>query len=195
MLPGIDVSHYQGVIDWSKVKAAGIQFAYLKATQGASYSDPLLKANVDGANAAGIPFGLYHVFLGLAGSDQVANFIAAVQTFNPSLPMWFDIEPGSVTDATNAEMQAVIQCLAGELGQVVIYCSPSIADQWLDDSDYAVYPLAIAHYDVPQPRIPKPWTTWQFWQHSCTGTVDGISTSVDLDWFNGDDLGLILKGT
>ena len=52
MIPGIDVSHYQGSIDWAKVKAAGIRFVYVKASQGADFTDPRLFANVAGAAAA-----------------------------------------------------------------------------------------------------------------------------------------------
>ena len=61
MIPGIDVSHYQGTIDWAKVKASGVQFAYIKATQGASFVDPKLAENVEGAASVEIPIGLYSV--------------------------------------------------------------------------------------------------------------------------------------
>ncbi len=186
MIPGIDVSHYQGTIDWQKVKAAGIRFVYLKATQGASFIDPMLFANYIGAKAAGIPIGLYHVFVANNGHAQVSNWRKAQGLYVPQLPAWLDIEPGALTEETVWQASDML-ANAFVPGHDVVYCSPSTADAVLTDEAFAQYGLAVAHYCVPEPRIPKPWTTFQFWQHSASGTVDGISASVDLDWFNGTE--------
>jgi lysozyme len=189
MLPGIDISHYQGVADWPKVKQAGIRFAYIKATQGASFTDPKLKANVEGAASVEIPIGLYHVFLANTGEAQVQNWLNANRNFRSQLPSWLDIEPGSVTDETVCQVIDLLE--KGFSFSDVIFCSPSTADAYLSDhTAFAAYGLAISHYNVSAPRIPEPWTDWEFWQHSCGGTVDGISTAVDLDWFHGDNSSL-----
>jgi lysozyme len=183
MIPGIDVSHWQGSIDWAKVKAAGIQFAYIKATEGARLVDPQLLNNVSGAKAAGIPYGLYHVFLPSLGLAQIGHWLSVSTVYEPQLPSWLDIEPGALTEDTEPE---ALEFLAACFQQTdCIYCAPSVASG-LCDPDFQKYRLAIAHYtDLPKPNT-GPWPTWDFWQHSQTGTVDGISTSVDLDWFNGD---------
>ena len=186
--PGIDVSHYQGTVNWAKVKAAGIRFAYIKATQGADFRDPQLSANVAGATAQAIPFGLYHVFVANAGLLQISNWLKAKAAFPSQLPAWLDIEPGALTEETVGDALAFL----GECFEKTdcVYCSPSTAQGLLNDPVFQTYPLAIAHYtDAPSPNTVL-WTSWEFWQHSASGIVDGISRPVDLDWFNGDSLPL-----
>jgi lysozyme len=187
MIPGIDVSHYQGTIDWPKVKAAGIQFAYIKATQGASFVDPKLAENVEGAAAVEIPIGLYHLFVANSGEEQEQNWLKATRQYPAQLPAWLDVEPGAVTQET---AQQVLELLNGGffVRRDCVYCDPSTASVYLQDTSFSAYPLALAYYsDAISPDIvPKPWAELLFWQHSCVGLVDGISTSVDLDLFNGD---------
>ena len=196
MIPGIDVSHYQGLIDWRRVKAAGIRFAYIKATEGGLFVDPRLSENYSGAMDVGIPVGLYHVFKAQtgvfaanAGTAQVDNWLRARRNFPCQLPCWLDIEPGALTEETVP--QAVELLKAGFTSGDAVYCSPSTGDALFaaDPEAFSFYGLglAVAHYGVLEPRLPKPWTHWLFWQHSCAGRVDGISACVDLDWFNGTE--------
>ena len=103
MIPGIDVSHYQGTIDWAKVKASGVQFAYIKATQGASFVDPKLAENVEGAASVEIPIGLYHVFVANSGEEQEHNWVKATRQYPAQLPAWLDVEPGAVTSDAAAD--------------------------------------------------------------------------------------------
>jgi lysozyme len=185
MIPGIDVSHYQGTIDWAKVKAAGIQFAYIKATQGASFVDPKLAENVEGAAAVEIPIGLYHLFVANSGEEQEQNWLKATRQYPAQLPAWLDVEPGAVTSDEAADQVLDLLEAGFFVSRDCVYCDPSTATVYLQDPWFGTYKLALAQY-ADAPNIPAPWTTWQFWQHSCTGQVDGILTSVDLDWFNGD---------
>lgn len=183
MIPGIDVSRWQGVIDWAKVAGSGICFAYIKATQGASHVDPLAHENVAGAKANGIAVGLYHVFLANTGQAQL-NLWRDAQVLNPDLPSWLDIEPGSVTAETAPQALAMLQ--KAFRPRDCVYCSPSTAQAYLSDPGFGAYQLAIAHYtDAPSPNTVL-WPGWEFWQHSATGKVDGVPALVDLDWFNGD---------
>jgi lysozyme len=187
MLPGIDVSHYQGVIDWAKVQAAGIQFAYLKATEGASFVDPQLAANVKGAAAVGIPIGQYHVFVANGDDAQLKNWRDVSDHFPSQLPAWLDVEPGSVTEET---IPILASFLAGAFELTdCIYASPATIQGYLTGPLFQDHPLAVAHYGVPAPNF-APWPSWMFWQHSSQGSVDGIEGPVDLDWFNGDSLPL-----
>src|SRR2546423_11084013 len=90
---GIDVSHHQGKIDWSGVKASGIQFAYIKATEGADFTDATFAENWTNSNAAGIVRGAYHFFtLGISGQSQAAHFLATVPADAGALPPAIDLE-------------------------------------------------------------------------------------------------------
>ena len=90
---GIDVSHHQGEIDWQALRASGIRFAYIKATEGASFRDPHFAENWRRSREAGILRGAYHFFsLCKSGAEQAANFIAATPTDQPSLPHALDVE-------------------------------------------------------------------------------------------------------
>jgi lysozyme len=90
---GIDVSHHQGRIDWTRVAGNRIGFAYLKATEGGDYVDPTFAENWAAARRAGIEVGAYHFFtLCRPGADQAANFLAALPTDASALPAAIDLE-------------------------------------------------------------------------------------------------------
>jgi lysozyme len=182
-LLGIDVSHYQGSIDWVKVAESGVKFAFIKATEGNSITDPALKQNAQGAAAAGVPFGFYHVWRpGLL--DQKAHFnhqcieLLAVG-ISPLLPDILDIEPGTISEDTQ------VAALTFDPG--IVYVAPSEAQVYLTDPAWLSYPLWIAHYtEAPRPNTVK-WPNWTFWQRQSDGEVPGITTPVDIDWFNGSE--------
>src|SRR5689334_1580650 len=84
---GIDVSHYQGVIDWNQVAEAGTAFVFIKATEGTSYVDPQFQDNWSGAKAAGLLRGAYHFFQpGEDPQQQAEYFLSVVQTVPGDLP-------------------------------------------------------------------------------------------------------------
>jgi len=88
---GIDVSHHQGRIDWQRVAVDEVTFAYIKASEGGDWRDPLFAANYDGAAAAGLAVGAYHFFtLCRDGLSQAQNFIALVP--DSALPPAIDLE-------------------------------------------------------------------------------------------------------
>jgi lysozyme len=92
---GIDVSHHQRRIAWSLLKAQGVDFAYIKATEGADRRDHRFVENRTGAVRAGIPYGAYHYFtLCRSGLDQAANFIAVIRGHPADLPPAVDLEFG-----------------------------------------------------------------------------------------------------
>jgi len=188
-VPGIDVSHFQGVIDWDRVKAAGIQFAFIKATDGISGKDPNLAVNMSGAAKAGIPFGLYHFYRPTEDAGaQAANFLWIDHTL-AQLPPVLDLEmdPLKVSDA-----ETWLEAVEDSMYVVpIVYGSPAFLSAHFEDwSGVKTYPLWVAEYtDRPAP-VSGPWANWDFWQYSNSGTVNGISGPVDLNWFNGslDDL-------
>lgn len=186
---GVDVSHYQGNVDWNAVKAAGVSFAFAKATESTTYVDSQFKTNWQGMKAAGLLRGAYHFFQ--AGSDaaaQAQNFIKTVGSLEAmDLPPVLDIE--SAGSASNSSIVTGVQTWLNTVEQglgrkPMIYTNASFWNAHLNNQ-FGGYPLWIAHYDVASPKIPTGWTEWNFWQYSQTGKVQGISGNVDTDWYNG----------
>ena len=185
---GIDVSHYQGVIDWGLVAQAGMAFVFIKATEGTSEVDPQLQDNWSGAGAAGLLRGAYHFFQpGEDPRQQAEHFLSVVQTLPGDLPPVLDIEiPGEASEII-AGAQAWLDAVEQATGKApILYTSPGFwAGLGVSVAGFDRFPLWIAEYGVTAPKIPEGWTTWSFWQFSESGTVSGIEGSVDLDLFQG----------
>lgn len=188
-LDGIDVSHYQGSINWSSVKASGVVFAFAKATEGSTYTDPNFSTNWPRMKSAGLVRGAYHY--GRPGTDAVAQARHFVNVVNPTsgdLQMVLDLEttdgrsPAQVWAWTQAFI-AEIKRLTGRPG--IIYTGYYF---WRDNvgnpSNNLDCPLWIASYN-PAPTVPSAWPYWTFWQYTSSGSVPGIAGNVDLDYFNG----------
>jgi len=189
-LHGIDVSNYQGTVNWVSVKNAGNSFAFAKATEGTTYTDPSFARNWYYMQQAGIVRGAYHY--GRPGSDPVAQakfFVTQVGNRSGALQLVLDLEttdgrtPAQVWAWTQSFM-AEIQTLTGKPG--IIYTGYYF---WRDSvgnpTNNLNCPLWIAAYGVSSPMVPPAWSTWTFWQYSDTGSVPGVSGAVDLDYFHG----------
>ncbi|HEY9733298.1 MAG TPA: GH25 family lysozyme [Drouetiella sp.] len=205
---GIDVSHHNGTIDWNKVKAAGVNFVFIKASEGLTLGDDQYATNIAKARALGIPAGAYHFFIPTSSvSQQVTNFCNQVGRLQPGdLPPVLDVEVPSrwVTAPEEAaqmhtawlamtvdrRVAKVIEWMDGvekQLGVTpILYASSNFVRDTLGGSPkLKKYRLWVANYKVSVPTIPAPFTDWAFWQDSETGTVSGITGNVDTDWFNG----------
>jgi len=190
MIPGIDVSHYQGQIDWVKVAQSGVKFAYINATEGAVSRDLRFTSNWAKARKAGLIVGPYHYMKAATPASLAAGwlfaFLNAVDR-SGSLPLAIDIEDQRIT---LAEVQALLKELSDHWNtpKPILYL-----DRWMAvelNIPSADLPLWFADYDKNVTIVtPRPWTQYTFWQYQW-GRVPGISTPVDLDWFNGspDDL-------
>ena len=201
MIQGIDVSHHNGAVDWPQVADAGIQFVYIKATQGTGYVDPMFVRNLAGAAAAGIAHGVYHYLSPMAqAADQATHFLTTIDSKVGQLPPVVDVEP-TFADGSNIDLWSRIPmdervekvvkfCEAVRLGSGVnpmIYASPSFVEEMLgSDPRLGDYDLWIAEYGVSAPRVPKPFADYRCWQHSELGTVAGAGAGVDLDVWNGE---------
>jgi GH25 family lysozyme M1 (1,4-beta-N-acetylmuramidase) len=201
-LPGIDVSHYQHLIDWTQVAASGIRFAFAKATEGTGYVDPMYATNRAGAAANGIALGAYHFArpdLHPSGAvTEADHFVDTAQVIPGDLLPVLDIErSGSLTQ------EALTQWILDWLGEVtartgvmpMVYTSPigwsnRTGDTTaIADAGYTV--LWVAHWNVDAPTVPgNDWEGhgWTFWQYGDCGHVAGVGGCVDSDWFNGLDL-------
>jgi lysozyme len=188
---GIDISHYQGAIDWSKVKTDGLSFVYVKATEGADGVDDDFAANWAGAKGAGLARGAYHFYnFCKTGSEQAAQFIKTVPADADALPATIDLEE-SADCKTRPSKAAFRKDLAAFVSKVqaayghrpILYLNYTIYNLYFKGEDDA-YKLWITDVKNAAPEMPDnaPWTMWQYGWH---GTVAGIPVEVDLDVFNG----------
>lgn len=193
---GVDVSHYQGNINWKKVRAAGIQFAWIKATEGTSYIDPKFGANYTGAYKAKVIRGAYHFARpgnssGAAQAKYFAKHGGAWSADNRTLPGALDLEAGchglSQKQMRNwiADFHKTYKAKTGR--HMVIYTTSSwwksCTGNWTGLSKKS--PMWVAHWGVSKPAVPHNWSTWTAWQYTSSGHVSGISGNVDRNRFNG----------
>lgn len=188
---GIDVSNYDGAIDWMKVAGAGKKFAIAKATEGTGFHDSTFAANWSGMKAAGVIRGAYHFFH--SNEDPVAQanyFLAAVGTLGPGdLPPMLDLEVADGQSAATVASTALtwLQTVESMTGKKpIVYTYPSFWSSVGASASFAGYPLNIANYGVNCPDVVGSWSSWTMWQYSDTGTVAGINAQIDEDHFNGD---------
>jgi GH25 family lysozyme M1 (1,4-beta-N-acetylmuramidase) len=190
---GIDVSYYQGNIDWAKVKASGIAFAIARVGDGATYVDSQFGNNWAGMKAHGIIRGTYHFFR--AGDDPVAqanNFVKQIKAHGGmqagDLPPVLDIEvQDGVSDATlRSRALTWLQHVEAALGKrPMVYTASGFWNYLGAGSEFSKYTLWVANWDTSCPSMPSSWSGWKFWQTHDDGHVSGIGGAVDLDVFNG----------
>lgn len=199
MNKGIDVSHWQGTIDWNKVKKAGIEFAIIKAggSDAGFYTDSKWEANYKCAKAAGIPIGAYY-FVGkncvtaAAGKADAERFLKILKGKQLEYPVYMDNEaqPASakagITEATIAfcETMEAAGYFVGIYGSAV-----SGFKERMDDSKLRPYAHWVAQYTSKCSYKGD----YGIWQYSFKGSVDGISGNVDLD-YGYVDYPTIIKG-
>jgi lysozyme len=185
-LRGIDVSHYQGTIDWPAVASDDVAFAYIKATEGVESRDPQFARNWRGAQRAGVRVGAYHYFIFCrSGRAQAHNFLAATPRQASTLPPAVDLEMGNACLArlTGARIRreldeylAVVEARYRE--HAVLYVTPAF---------YATYGDFLPRRQMWRRSIlskPAAHTSWAFWQYRSRGRVAGIQGLVDLSVFN-----------
>lgn len=183
---GIDVSRHNGDIDFSRVKDAGIEFAFIKATEGATHKDSLYSRNMSQARRAGIKTGAYHFFrFDVDGVDQALNFLRTVGPLQPELGMVIDVEstgnPKNIPPETIKKRLTSMVEYMNLLGhRVMIYTN---LDGYYDYIEEILpgYPLWICRFK--ENPINAEWTFWQYDHH---GTIDGIKGEVDLNAFCGN---------
>ena len=193
---GIDVSNWQGTIDFNKVKNDGIWVVYMKASEGTSYTDARFEENYRNAKAAGLFVGAYHYMTAsnAALARRQAEFFAKkLAGKSMDCPPAMDYENlDALTDTQIHESGlAFLERLQSLTGVTpVIYTNLSNVRRL--SSRFSKYPLWQAQYGVSSPSSVPYFDTWAGWQYSNTGRVGGISGNVDLDRFKAR---LILKQT
>jgi GH25 family lysozyme M1 (1,4-beta-N-acetylmuramidase) len=186
--PGfIDVSHWSGVIRWAQVRRAGVERAYIKATQATNFKDPQFKANWAGAQMVAVRRGAFHYFIGsVDGKAQAKYFADYVGSDQGELRPALDIEEGALGVSRQAFTERLYACFQ-ETGlrfgiAPANYTSAgkwntlTTQPSWIND-----FPLWLAAPDMASPPLPAGATAYWLHQYSWTGTVDGIDAPVDLN--------------
>jgi lysozyme len=195
VIKGIDISSHQDRVDWSRVKADGIAFAYIKATEGVGYVDPKLSAFAAGAQAARIPHGFYHfarpdtrsgnttqTVTGDAQAEADAFLSVAFPKRGQLLPV-LDLEVGGLAPRLLVQwVKAWLERVSSRSGMApILYTYPSFWSQMGNTTQFGSSRLWIASYGVASPQLPAGWKSYTIWQYTSSGTVPGISGAVDLD--------------
>ncbi len=194
-LQGVDVSNFQGVVDWPAVAAAGYQFAFAKATEGTTYTDSYMTRNWNGMRIAGLTRGLFHFARPSISSAQAEAhyFTQAVGHLGGLLPgdlVALDMEDTNVAANVNLfewVLDWMVEVEDALHVQPVLYTGDwyAVPHGLVPGTALDGYPLWLAHYAVAPPALVGTAGRFLFWQHSDTGKVPGVVGNCDLDKFFG----------
>ncbi len=184
-LCGVDVSCYQGNVDWNVIASQNISFAFIKATEGSSYCDPNFRQNWEGVFQTGIYAGAYHFFsFESEGKTQAQNFIAVVGDLpENALPPVVDVElygeyndnPASKTEVRK-HLRDMLDALEEYYGvKPIIYAPEKTYFNYIFGAGFGGYPLWIANTRM------EPLPDWDFWQYTNEGKLEGYDGMKDMD--------------
>ena len=191
---GVDVSHYQGEIDWPVLAGQNIQFAFVKATEGSIYTDETFEANWAGAQAAGLRVGAYHFFsYDSDGLSQAENYIATVPVLPGALPPVIDVEfyGDYFRETPEAEdvlpqLTAMVDALRDHYGVDPIL--------YVTEQSYALYVAGgfpdcdiwvRSTFRKPKLSDRRAWTFWQYTDRAKLPGYEGSETFIDMNVFHG----------
>ena len=183
---GIDVSEWQGNIDFARVKEAGIEIVYIRAGQGFSYKDAQFERNYAEAKRNGLKIGVYHYMTARSVEDaklQAQFFVSLISGKQIDCKLAMDFESfGSLSRTQINEIAvAYMEELKRLSGKEVVVYSNTYDAKYVFNSEVAKEPLWVAQYGVNEPQDNGNWRNWVGYQYSSTGRVSGISGNVDLD--------------
>ena len=184
---GIDVSAYQGRIDWPEVARNRVRFAFIKASEGGTLRDPRFARNWREARSAGVLRGAYHYFLPNRDGQLQADLFARTVPLAPGdLPPVLDVEAANFHDVAvlRREVARWLRLIEAHYGvRPILYSNHSFYQRHLA-GHFDDYPLWLAHYEVERPTLPR--DKWIIWQHSDEAYVPGIRGAVDFNVFQGN---------
>ena len=185
---GIDVSMWQGEIDYELVKESNIEVVYIKATEGDRYIDPYFEINYKNAKEVGLKIGFYHYLIARNEEDvkvEAEHFAKTIsdKTVDCKLAMDFEsfgeLNIYEINNISKVFLETVKE-LTGK--EVVIYSDESNARE-VFSQELTIYPIWIAEYDVEKPGNNVKWNNWVGWQYTDEGIINGIEGYVDRDYF------------
>lgn len=185
---GIDVSAWQGEINFTRVKDAGIEAVYIRAGEGANITDRYFERNYENAKAAGLKYGFYHYVTArtVSEAEEQADFFAALirsKPYDMKAAMDFENLSGLTADEAVAIAKAYLERLEQRSGHTPAVYSDAYDARTVWRSNLTKYPLWVADYGVREPGSIGGWSSWSGFQYSDKGAVSGISGHVDLDYF------------
>ena len=192
---GIDVSQWQGDIDWEKAKAAGVDFAMLRAGWGQGSVDTKFKRNISECNRLGIPCGIYwfsYAYTPEMAAKEALFALEAVRPYRLEYPIAFDYEGDSQSTAKKngvAVTKELVSSLARAFCQTVekagyyamVYTNPAYLAQYYDAEIPKLFDIWLAQWPTKPELSAKPAQAGGIWQYSSSGSVNGISGRVDMD--------------
>lgn len=203
-MKGIDVSTFQGVINWTKVKAAGIDFAMIKATQGRGegastanlrvFTDSRFATNIKNAHNAGIPCGVYHYFTAQNDSeavDEAKYFINTIKPYKKYIDLWCAVDVESEPHLTGVDSKTLTSATKRFMDYVkdagykpILYTNPNYLKYRFTTNAFNECDIWLAHWGVSKPMSVPNTQIWQYGE----GKIAGINTSVDMNegYFDSD---------
>ncbi len=185
---GIDVSEWQGDIDWKSVAASGIDFAIVRAGYGMyeSQKDAYFEKNMEGAKAAGIGCGAYWYSYATNVTEaqkEAELFYETIKGYKFEYPIYFDIESVGVAGLNAAQISKITDTFCSYMESKGYYIGvrsyTSFLNSKFEPEIFEKYDVWVSQFDVAKPQYTG---TYGLWQYSSTGTVNGISTPVDMDY-------------
>lgn len=193
-LSGVDVAHYQGTIDWERLQEQGIDFAFIKATEGSGHIDSEFYRNWQEAGKTELLTGAYHFFsFDSPGITQAQLYISTVGDLTGKLVPVVDVEYYADKKANPPESKEVTAQLKAMLTELeehyqdkpIIYTTYEVYHKYIED-EFDEYPLWIRN--VYYPPLFSMGERWKFWQYSDTAVLDGYSGTekrIDRNVFRG----------
>lgn len=191
---GIDVSEYNGAVNWEAVKASGVRFAMIRAGFGRTL-DRYFKRNAEQCNRVGLPCGVYWFSYALdaaGAAREAAACLDAIRPYRVDFPVGFDLEYDSVKYAQShgvyigraqASDMARAYCRAIRTAgyPAVNYANPDFLNRYFDEEMKREFPVWLAQWPGGAPPLETPPRACEIWQYSAEGWVPGITGPVDLD--------------
>lgn len=185
---GIDVSEWQGEIDFAEVYESGIEIVYIRASEGDGYKDPYYLRNYEGAKDNGIKVGFYHYLTARTEAEaleQAEFFVSLIKGLQVDCRLAMDFESfGNLSKQEINNISTVfldeVKRLSGK--EAVIYSDAYNARFTFNEELAEEYPIWVADYDVTEPGNGN-WSTWVGFQYTDRGRIDGIEGNVDRDYF------------
>lgn len=185
---GVDLSKHNGTVDWNKIKAAGVKFAIIRSGFGKadpSQIDGQFEANYAGAKKVGIPIGVYHYSYAKSAADaekEAAFVIDIIKGKQFEYPIYFDIEDKTQVALSKATCTAIVTAFCNKLEKAGywagVYSYDSFFSTHLDASIQQRYAVWAARVENVKPAYCK---TYQMWQYSWKGSVNGSSKETDMN--------------
>lgn len=190
---GVDVSNYQGDVDWNILEEQGVRFAFIKATEGSGHIDESVRQNLERASETNIKLSAYHFFsFDSAGETQAENFISVVSADEIDMPPVVDIEyyaDKRKNKPSKEEAETILRPLLSELEEYygvkpIIYTTLPVYCRYVKEN-FSDYPLWIRSVNFEPDLI-----DWKFWQYCDSGELEGYNGDekcIDFNVYNGTE--------